>query len=79
MVSAPKNLCPKCGGTLVLRRFGSYGDDYKLTRRGTVAANRFRRILFEHGGDNDCMVFCEDCGESYSFTIEKTGRIRIEG
>lgn len=79
MVNVPKNICPKCGGPLMLRRYGSYGEDYRITKAGQISRNRTRRILFETDGNTDCMVFCENCGESREFTIDISGRIRIEG
>lgn len=53
--------CPECGGRLILRRVGNYGDDFRIGRDGKPSKKRLRRVHFEYAGMDYCSVYCEDC------------------
>ena len=61
-MSKAKNICPKCGGPLVIEYFGSYGSVYKINRDGTESKRRLRRIMYEESG-GDAIIYCDKCKE----------------
>ena len=44
--------------------FGSYGDVYYLKENGEPTKKRLKRYIYEHGGEDDTMVYCLACGRS---------------
>ena len=58
----PKNICPECGGKLLIEAIGNYGDVCYMKQDGTESKTRIRRYIYEHSGD--FMIYCESCGNS---------------
>ena len=61
-MSKAKNVCPVCGGKLLIEAVGNYGDVYRMKKNGEMSTKRIRRCVYETSGDY--MVYCEDCGNS---------------
>ena len=57
-----KNICPECGGKLLIEAVGNYGDVFRMKKNGEMSRKRIRRHIYETSGD--FMVYCEDCGNS---------------
>ena len=57
-----KNICPKCGGKLLIEAVGNYGDVYRMKKNGEMSKVRVRRFIYECSGDY--MIYCEDCGNT---------------
>ena len=61
-MSNAKNICPICGGKLLVEAIGNYGDVYRLKANGEMSKKRIKRFVYETSGQY--MVYCEDCGNS---------------
>lgn len=58
----PKNICPECGGRLLIEAIGNYGDVYRMKADEEMSKTRIRRHIYETSGD--FLIYCEDCGNS---------------
>lgn len=54
-----KNICPECGGRLLIEAVGNYGDVFRMKRNGEMYKRPIRRYIYEYSGD--FMVYCENC------------------
>jgi len=57
-----KNVCPECGGKLLIEAVGNYGDVFRMKKNGEMSKKRIRRHIYESSGD--FMIFCEECGNT---------------
>lgn len=58
-----KNICPKCGGKLLIEAVGNYGLVYRMKRDGGMYKKPIRRLTYECSGL--FMIYCEDCKNTY--------------
>lgn len=58
----PKNICPKCGGRIVVEADGSYGTVFYLRRDGTMG-HKIRDFKYEYSGE--LSYYCSKCSESF--------------
>ena len=61
-MKSPKNICPECGGKLLIEAVGNYGDVYRMKENGEMSKKRIRRRIYENSGDY--MIYCEECGST---------------
>ena len=59
-----KNICRFCGGRLVKEYIGNYGDVYYLKENGEPTKKRLKRYIYEHGGEDEAMIYCLACGRT---------------
>lgn len=64
-----RNICPKCGGRLLIEAIGNYGDVYRMKADGEMSKVRLRRTIY--AGTDSYLIYCEDCRET--FDIEDYG------
>ena len=57
-----KNICPECGGKLLIEALGTYGDVYRMNKNGDMSKARVKRVIYESSGD--FLIYCEDCGNA---------------
>jgi len=55
-----KNICPYCGGQLVMEFIGSYGSVYNLKKDGEPSKKRRKRILYDES-NGDFLIYCWNC------------------
>lgn len=55
--------CKHCGGRMAIEYFGQYGDTFMINKDGSVGKKRIRRTMYEHLGEDDSLLFCEQCGK----------------
>ena len=53
------NICPKCGGKIIVEQFGQYGTIYFLRKDGTLG-HKIRDIKYDHA--DDYLYYCSQCG-----------------
>ena len=46
-----KNICPVCGGKLLIEAVGNYGDVYRMKKNGKMSKTRLRRFIYENSGE----------------------------
>ena len=68
-MSEKRNICPECGGRLLIEAVGAYGDVYRMRANGEMGKVRLRRTIYETTGEY--LIYCEKCGKNYS--TEKYG------
>ena len=59
MANKAKNICPDCGGKLLIEAIGSYGDVYRMKSDGKISKKRIRRFIYE--GSGEYLIYCENC------------------
>ena len=55
--------CPVCNGHIVKEYYGDYGRVHRINKDGSPA-KRYRNIIYEVHGEDDYIVYCEDCGRT---------------
>lgn len=58
------NICPKCGGKIIVELFGTYGTIHYLRKDGTIG-HKIRETKYEYTGDE--LYYCSQCG----YTIDE--------
>ena len=58
-----KNICPECGGRLLIETVGTYGDIYRMQTNGEIGKVRLRRTMYESTGEH--LIYCEKCGKNF--------------
>lgn len=53
--------CPCCNGHVVKEYYGDYGEVHRVNKDGSIS-KRFKNIIYETHGEDDAIVYCEDCG-----------------
>ena len=68
-MNTARNICPKCGGKLLIEAIGNYGDIYRMRADGEMSKRRIKRVIY--GGTGDYIIYCEQC--SITFDTEDYG------
>ena len=53
--------CPNCGGPVVKEYYGDYGRVHRVKKDGKIS-KRYKNIIYEVHGEDDVIIYCEDCG-----------------
>ena len=56
-----KSKCEYCGGKIVRKYWGSYGDVFPVLPDGKCGKKKIRREIYEY--DGDFITYCSKCGE----------------
>lgn len=62
-MNTARNICPKCGGKLLIETIGNYGDIYRMRADGEMSKRRIKRIVYD--GTDGYMIYCEQCRETF--------------
>ena len=62
-MKSPKNICPNCGGKLIIEVIGNYGDIYHMKADGEIPKRRIRRVVYE--GADQYLIYCERCNNNF--------------
>lgn len=65
-----RNVCPECGGKLLIEAVGTFGDIYRMKKNGEMSKRRIARRIYDTTGGY--LVYCGKCGaqmeaEDYGF------------
>ena len=62
-MNTSKNICPDCGGKLLIEAIGNYGDIYRMRADGEMSKRRMKRVVYE--GTEQYMIYCERCRNTF--------------
>ena len=62
-MSEKKNICPECGGRLLIEAVGTYGDVYRMKANGEMGKVRLRQSVYE--ATEGYLIYCEKCGRNF--------------